>query len=666
MYFARGTRRRIACVVAVAMMIGIFSGGLMGTAGYVSAAEGDKAAAEVSDDSVQVSAVPDTGGDSTQASAVPGGDGDASESPEPTQNPADLLQISELQMLDNTTTSITLGWIGNVPEGASYYIYQYDMEEERYDSLGSTQEASYTCTGLKAAKKYYFAVRVFDEKNGIQGEFSELLEAYTKPGKVKEAAVEKNTATSIELKWKEVNGADGYGIYRAAPNESYVLAGTSDEAAYIDSGLSSGKTYRYKICAYYFVEENAGSFSTVVKTTTLPAKPIVKVKGGEKKARISWEAVTGATGYYLYWYDGKEYQYLSTLVGKSSTSYIHLNLENGTYSQYKVEAYRILNDNEYKSTISDAKKAKVQKQKSTVTSPKLFKNKKGFTSSAAYQKCPDFKKKVNYSKTYVIPGISGTNVDGFYSSNMCPQGLTFAKSYMILSAYDRKQEENSALYVMDKTGKKLIVTVALPNKTHAGGITYDGYNIWVTQSKKVHAIPFSEIEKAIDADNKTYQAVFKVTCELTHAASTLTYYKNKLWIGSYDELKSGYLGAYTIKDKKGTPSLEQYALTRIPTRVQGIEFTSNGRLILSRSCQTDSSKRGFLHVLDVYKPDLSKLSDGVITIGALQKTVEMPTMNEEIAISGNYLYVSFESAAFSTAVKRMDRVCAFKTKSITD
>ena len=44
----------------------------------------------------------------------------------------------------------------------------------------------------------------------------------------------------------------------------------------------------------------------------------------------------------------------------------------------------------------------------------------------------------------------------------------------------------------------------------------------------------------------------------------------------------------------------------------------------------------------------------------------MPTMNEEIAISGNYLYVSFESAAFSTAVKRMDRVCAFKTKSITD
>ena len=322
-----------------------------------------------------------------------------------------------------------------------------------------------------------------------------------------------------------------------------------------------------------------------------------------------------------------------------------------------MEAYRILNGTEYKSTISDEKKAMVAKQKSTVTSPRLFKNKEGFKNSAAYKKCEDFKKKVNYAKTYVIPGISGTNVDGFYSSNMCPQGLTFAKSYMLLSAYDRKQEENSVLYVLDKTGKKLILTVALPNKTHAGGIAYDGYNIWVTQSKKVHAIPFAEIERAVSENAKTLQVAFQYTSELTHAASTLTYYKNKLWVGSYDELKSGYLGAYTIKDKKGKPTLSQYALTRIPTRVQGIAFTDNGKLILSRSCQTDSSKRGFLHVLDVYKPDLSKLSDGAITLGKLLKTWDMPTMNEEIAVSGNYLYVSFESAAFSTAVKRMDRVC---------
>ena len=507
MYFTRGKRRKIAFMVFTAILIGIFSGGLTGTARFASAAEDDKDASKVSgEDSVQESPSPDDTGDLSQ-----------SQSPVPTAEPAATLQITNLQMLDHTTDSVTLAWLGRVTEGGSYYIYQYNMTEERYDYIGSSQEMFYTCSGLEPAKKYYFAVRVFDEKNGVQSEFSERLETYTKPEKVKGLSVQKNTASEIEISWNTVEGADGYEVYCAEPNDSYVLAGIVKENAFIDSGLASGKTYRYKVCAYFCVEDNTGALSAVLKSRTLPEK----VKGGEKKARITWAAVTGATGYYLYCYDGEAYQYLATLVGKSSTSYIHLNLENGKYSQYKVEAYRILDGTEYKSTISDGKKAMVEKQKSTITSPKLFKNKKGFTNSAAYQKCQDFKNKVNYSKAYVIPGISGTNVDGFYSSNMCPQGLTFAKSYMLLSAYDRKQEENSVLYVLDKTGKKLIVTVALPNKTHAGGITYDGYNIWVTQSKKVHAIPFSEIEKAIAANVKTFPVVFKTTCELTQALDRL-------------------------------------------------------------------------------------------------------------------------------------------------
>ena len=66
----------------------------------------------------------------------------------------------------------------------------------------------------------------------------------------------------------------------------------------------------------------------------------------------------------------------------------------------------------------------------------------------------------------------------------------------------------------------------------------------------------------------------------------------------------------------------------------------------------------------MYKPKLSKLAKGTVTLGAVKKTIDMPTMNEEIAIDGGYLYVNFESAAFSTAVKRMDRICAFTVKSI--
>lgn len=51
--------------------------------------------------------------------------------------------------------------------------------------------------------------------------------------------------------------------------------------------------------------------------------------------------------------------------------------------------------------------------------------------------------------------------------------------------------------------------------------------------------------------------------------------------------------------------------------------------------------------------------------GNIKKTVQMPALNEEIAISGNYLFVNFESATpDSKALNHMDRVLAIKLQAI--
>ena len=71
-----------------------------------------------------------------------------------------------------------------------------------------------------------------------------------------------------------------------------------------------------------------------------------------------------------------------------------------------------------------------------------------------------------------------------------------------------------------------------------------------------------------------------------------------------------------------------------------------------------------MHQIDSYKPDLSELSSGTILLGQRKKSVQMPTMNEEVAIDGKYLYVNFESGAFKAAVNPVDRICAFKTSVI--
>ena len=136
-------------------------------------------------------------------------------------------------------------------------------------------------------------------------------------------------------------------------------------------------------------------------------------------------------------------------------------------------------------------------------------------------------------------------------------------------------------------------------------------------------------------------------------------------MASYSEINSGYLGSYRIADKNGKPVLTVCGRIKLPNRVQGLTFTSNGRLILSRSCQTNSTKRGYLHQLDVYKPNLKKARAGKITLGKRNKVINMPSMNEEIAVSGKYLYVNFESVQFTSATKRVDRICAFKVAAVT-
>lgn len=573
--------------------------------------------------------------------------------------------ITGLEVEEQTTTSIRLIW-DSMEEAEIYYLYQYDFESESYVYLASTTESKYFLEDLTPGQEFYFTVCGYKEETKFQSGFAMPVHAYTRPEKVETFTFKANTATTITLSWKKVESATGYQIYRAATTGNFSLVDTTDAISYKDTGLTSGKTYRYMIRTYGTAEENTGEYSPALSMTTLPKAPSIQVKGGSKKARITWNAITGASGYYVYRYNGSKYVSIAKLEGKSKVTYINTKLKNGTTYKYQVAAYRNFQKKEYQSTKSSVKSGKVAKVKNTSTIAKLFKTKKAFKKSAAYQLCEFFKKKVNYAKSIILPGLSYTNVADFGCSSMVPQGMTFAKSYLLVSAYDSKKSENSVIYVIKKSNKKLMTTVVLPTKIHAGGISYDGTNIWITGGTSLRSIPFASIQKAASAKKKYLEIdAYSTKNELGQQAGSVTYYKGFLWVASYNELSSGYMGCYRISNKKKAPSLAVCSRVRIPNRVQGLAFTTSGQLIFSRSCQTDASKRGFFHRLDVYKPNVSNVSNGKIALGKVKNTVDMPTMNEEIAISGKYLYVNYESGAFSTAVKRMDRICAFKVTAVT-
>lgn len=582
-----------------------------------------------------------------------------------------FVTVNGLEATERTTNSIHLSWdaIDPLMENVSgYYIYMYDTESKKYVYLDTVADTKYVVSDLPIGQEFYFTISAYDEKNLQQTHFCTPLQTYTRPEQPGELSVKTYTKSSITVQWTKVESATGYVIYRATEKGEFTKVGSSTGLEYEDTGLSLGTTYRYMIRTYAVSENNTSAEdSNIIFMTTKAKKPTISgAKGGTNRIRIRWKKVAGANGYTIRRYDGKKYQIIANLAGVDTLQFLQTGLTNNVKYQYKVCAYRTVNGVNYDGLQSDAITVTPVKVAQTSKSALLYRTKKAFKKSSAYKTCTFFKKKVNYAKSIIIPGLQNTNVAGFGSSTMVPQGMTFAKSYLLVAAYDKKGEENSVIYVINKSTKKLVTTVVLPSRLHAGGLAFDGTNIWITHTTNLYSIKYSKIKSAI-SKKASYVEIpaYSSIVAAGQNAGSLYYYKNLLWVGSYNETSSGYLGSYQIVNKTAAaPSLLLKRRIKIANRVQGFAFTSNGYLVLSRSCQTDKSKRGFLHQLDVYKPNVKKASQGIVKPGRIRKRVDMPSMNEEIAISGKYLYVNYESGAFTNAVNRTDRICAFKVNAV--
>lgn len=573
--------------------------------------------------------------------------------------------LTGLEVTETTTDSITVAW-DEMPGMTSYLVYYYDFEKSAYVFLDETKEQTYTWKDRKAGDEFYITVCAYRQSSGEQSHFAEPVHTFTRPEALTTFSIIKNTSTSITLGWEKVESATGYLIYRTEANGVETKVGSTTTLEYKDTGLKSGVTYRYRIRTYFADEENTGEYSEQISTTTNPAKPSMKLRAGNGRVKLTWTAVNGATGYRIYQFNGSQAVLIADLKGKSTVSYLRTGLKNGTKYYYSMVAYRTYKEKDYESSQATKSGVKPIAVAKTSTGAKLYKSKKAFLRSAAVKACSFVKKQLNYAKSIVLPGMTNTNVLEFGSKTMVPQGMTFAGSYLLVSAYDSKRIDNSVVYVMSRSSKKLLTTVVLPNKTHAGGLAYDGRNLWICQSTYLRSISFAQIKKAAVAKKKYLEInAYGTKNALGQQAAAVTYYKGLLWVASYSESNSGYLGSYRIADKTGKPVLTVCGRIKLPNRVQGLTFTSNGRLILSRSCQTNSTKRGYLHQMDVYKPNLKKARAGKITLGKRNKVINMPSMNEEIAVSGKYLYVNFESVQFTSATKRVDRICAFKVAAVT-
>lgn len=177
-------------------------------------------------------------------------------------------------------------------------------------------------------------------------------------------AVADYSYNKLKLTWSAVNGASGYRIYRSTSKTgTYKLVKTitsGTTVSYINSSLSCGTTYYYKIRAFREVNgvKYFGSYASIVSRQAKPAKPTVTLsRYSSRKIKVSWKQKAGASGYVIYRSTSKNgtYSKIKTITSGTKTSYVNTKRKRRVTYYYKMRTYRTVNGKKIYSAYSSIK-----------------------------------------------------------------------------------------------------------------------------------------------------------------------------------------------------------------------------------------------------------------------------------------------------------------------
>ena len=258
---------------------------------------------------------------------------------------------------------VTLSWSAST--GASSYMVYWNTSgsvstSDASINAGSSTQISHT--SLTNGATYYYRVTA----TNIAGVSALSTEVSATPDAVVSVPVAPQgvqaTAgdTQLTLSWNAVSGADSYTVYwntsgSVSTSDASIDAGTNTQMP--QAGLTNGTTYYYRVTATNTAGEGALS-SEVSATPTAPATEVPGVPtglqaiAGDAQVALSWDAVTGATSYTLYWATSGASGESGSYDTGSNIQYTDTGLTNGTAYYYRVTASNAAGEGTTTTTVS--------------------------------------------------------------------------------------------------------------------------------------------------------------------------------------------------------------------------------------------------------------------------------------------------------------------------
>ncbi|MGN0488739.1 MAG: fibronectin type III domain-containing protein [Ruminococcus sp.] len=267
--------------------------------------------------------------------------------------------IKEFRVKSRKTKSVTLTWSSS-KNATDYKIFRSEEKSEgvlgkyvKCVTISGSKTTSFTDKNLISGKLYSYKIYAYhrDEKYTSNSR-PVVTKVMTKMPCAKKLKVVKASSKSIELNWNDIQGAREYIVYRKTSDSKYIRIGKTDVSSYKDEKITSGTTYEYKVvgCRNLGKKVFRSKGRSIKVDSGVTAVKGVTVKTYLNRALLTWDSVSGASGYDVFCKNSKGK--FKLVESRKYCTFLSKKGESGKSYRYAIKAYNLLKG---KKNYSDAK-----------------------------------------------------------------------------------------------------------------------------------------------------------------------------------------------------------------------------------------------------------------------------------------------------------------------